>query len=218
LIHHGPARERFVFVDRLRGRFGVRRLCRVLVADHSDYHVWVRANARRDERRLDDRGLVAWIVEIHTAFPAYGAERVTRELKRQGVEVGRRRVARLMRQHGIAGISRCKRRSLTEPDAAAAAVPDLLRRDFTSPVPGLELVGDISCFATGEGWLCLATVLDLCSRELIGYAVAPRMRASLAVDAITAAHVPGSSLETRSCTRIVAVNIIRRHIEMLSGV
>jgi transposase InsO family protein len=191
LIHHAPARERFAFVDRLRGRFGIRRLCRILATDHSNYHAWVRANARRDERTLDDQELVAWIVEIHTTRAAYGAERVTREFKRQGVEVGRRRVARLMREHGIAGITRRKRRSLTKPDAAAAAVPDLLRREFTAPMPGLKLVGDISSFPTGEGWLYLATVLDLCSKELIGYAIAPHMRASLVVDAVSAAHRAG---------------------------
>ncbi len=91
-------------------------------------------------------------MEVHTAHPAYGAERVTRELKRQDIEFGRRRVARLMREHGIAGITRRKRRNLTKPDQAAAAVPDLIRRDFTAPMPGLKLIGDISCFKTGEGW------------------------------------------------------------------
>ena len=191
LIHHAPARERFAFVDRLRARFGVRRLCRILVTDHSNYHAWVRANARRDKRRFDDQELIAWVVEVHTTHPAYGAQSVTRELKRQGLEVGRRCVARLMREHGIAGITRRKRRSLTKPDAAAAVVPDLLRRQFTAPMPGLKLVGDISCFRTGEGWLYLATVLDLCSKELIGYAIAPHMRAGLAIDAITAAHRAG---------------------------
>ena len=130
-------------------------------------------------------------MEIHTAHPAYGAERVTRELKRQDVEVGRRRVARLMREHGVAGIARRRRRNLTKPDATAAAVPDLIRRQFTAPMPGLKLVGDISCLPTSEGWLYLATVLDLCSKELIGYAIAPHMRASLVVDAITTAHRAG---------------------------
>ena len=72
-----------------------------------------------------------------------------------GVSVGRRRVARLMRAHGIAGITRRKRRDLTKPDADAAMVPDLIRRDFTAPMPGLKLIGDISCFATSEGWLAL---------------------------------------------------------------
>ncbi len=111
--------------------------------------------------------------------------------ERQGVEVGRRRVTRLMREHGIQGVTRRRRRNLKKPDTGAAAVPDLIRRDFTAPIPGLRLTGEISCFPTGEGWLYLATVLDLCSRELIGYAIAPHMRAGLAVEAITAAHRTG---------------------------
>jgi putative transposase len=151
LVHRAPAHERFAFVHRLRERFGVRRLCRILLTDHSNYHAWVRAQIRRDERELDVRELTAWIVEMHAAHPAYGAERVTRELKRQGLQVGRRRVARLMRANGIAGITRRKRRGLTKPDAAAAVVPDLLRREFTAPMPGLRLIGDISCFPTSEG-------------------------------------------------------------------
>jgi putative transposase len=96
-----------------------------------------------------------------------------------------------MREHGIAGITRRKRRNLTKPDRAADVVPDLIRREFSAPMPGLKLVGDISCFPTGEGWVYLATVLDLCSKELIGFAVAPHMRASLAVEAISMAHRSG---------------------------
>jgi putative transposase len=116
---------------------------------------------------------------------------VTRELQRQEVPIGRRVVARLMRESGISGRTRRKRRNLTRPDAAAATVPDLIGREFSAPMPGLKLIGDISCFPTAEGWLYLATTLDLCSRELIGYAIAPHIRASLAVDAITMAHRSG---------------------------
>jgi transposase InsO family protein len=191
LIHHAPARERFAFIHTRRDRFSAKQLCRVLVTDGANYRAWVRAEARRLERKLDDRELTEWIVEIHTVHPAYGAERVTRELKRQGVGVGRRRVARLMRENGIAGITRRKRRNLTRPDAGAAAVPDLIRREFTAPMPGLKLIGDISCFRTGEGWLYLATALGLCSKELIGYAIAPHMRAGLAIEAIGMAHRSG---------------------------
>lgn len=191
LIHQAAAQERFAFVHRLRGRFTVKRLCRILVTDRSNYYLWARAQGRREEREREERELVDLIMEIHTAHRAYGAERTTRELKRQGFKVGRRRVARLMCEHGIAGITRRKRRNLTRPDKGAAAVPDLIRREFTAPMPGLKLIGDISCFRTGEGWLYLATVLDLCSKELIGYAIAPHMRASLAVDAINAAHDAG---------------------------
>lgn len=191
LIHLAPARERFAFIHLQRGAFSIKRLCRVLVTDRSNFYAWVRAQAHRDQREHDEQMLAELITEIHTAHPAYGAERITRELKRQGIEVGCRRVTRLMREHHIAGITRRKRRNLTRPDAGAAAVPDLIQREFTAPMPGLKLVGDISCFPTGEGWLYLATVLDLCSRELIGYAIAPHMRSSLAVDAITVAHRTG---------------------------
>ena len=191
LIHEAPAHERFAFIRGLRDRFTVKSLCRILVTDRSNYYLWSRGQARRDQRERDERGLVELIMEIHTAHPGYGAERITRELKRQGFEVGRRRVARLMREHGIAGIARRKRRNLIKPDQAAAMVPDLIRREFTAPTAGLKLVGDITCFPTSEGWLYVATVLDLCTKELIGYAIAPHMRASLAVEAITVAHRAG---------------------------
>jgi len=87
---------------------------------------------------MSDRKLVEWIVEVHTAHPAYGAERVTRELKHQGLEVGRCRVARLMREHGIAGITRRRRRNLTKPAQGAVAIPDLIRRQFSAPMPGQQ--------------------------------------------------------------------------------
>ncbi len=187
MIHRAAARERFSFIDRLRDRFSVKRLCRILITDRGSSYRWVRARARRRERAYDAQQLTVRIMEIHTAYPAYGAERITRALKRQGVEVGRRVVTRLMQASGISGITRRRRRNLTTPDKAAASVPDLIRRRFTAPMPGLKMVGDISCFPTAEGWVYLATVLDLCSKELIGHAIAPHMRAELAIDAIKAA-------------------------------
>jgi transposase InsO family protein len=102
----------------------------VLVTDGANYRAWVRGQHKRRDREHEERRLIRLITEIHTAHPAYGAERVTRELKRQHIEVGRRRIARLMRAHGIAGITRRKRRNLTKPDPSAAAVPDLVRREF----------------------------------------------------------------------------------------
>ena len=113
------------------------------------------------------------------------------ELQRLGVPVGRRVVARLMRENGVSGRTRRKRRNLARPTAGAAAVPDLICREFTAPMPGLKLIGDITCFRTSEGWVYLATALDLCSREVVGYAIAPHMRTGLAVEAVTAAHRTG---------------------------
>jgi putative transposase len=187
LIHQAAAGERFAFIHARRDRFSVKLMCRILVADGGNYRAWARNQGKRRDREYDDQQLIVLIFEVHTAYPAYGALRVTRELQRLGVPVGRRVVARLMWENGICGRTRRKRRNLTKPDAGAAAVPDLIRRDFTAPMPGLKLTGDITCFPNAEGWLYLATALDLCSRELIGYAIAPHMRASLAVDALTSA-------------------------------
>nr|WP_307846203.1 IS3 family transposase [Actinospica durhamensis] len=191
LIHHAPARERFTFIHTLRNRFAVRRICRIIATDHAGYFAWVRAEPKRTARNLEDRELLQLITEIHTAHPAYGAERVTRELKNQGTQIGPRRVSRLMRENGIAGITRRKRRNLTKPDKRAAAIPDLLQRNFTAPMPGLKLTGDISCLRTSEGWIYLVTVIDLCSKELIGWAIAAHMRTSLVADAMTMAHGRG---------------------------
>lgn len=187
LIHQAAARERFAFIHARRERFSVRLLCRVLITDRCNYRGWIRALGKRREREYDDQRLTGLIFEVHMTHPAYGVPRVTRELQRQGVPVGRRVVARLMGENGIAGVTRRKRRKLMKPDAAAAAVPDLIRREFTAPMPGLRLIGDITCFATGEGWLYLATAVDLCSKEMLGYAIAPHMRASLTVNAISEA-------------------------------
>ena len=195
LIHHAPARQRFAFVHVLRDRFPARRICRIIATDHSSYFAWARAEKTRTARKLHDEQLLQLVIEVHTAHPVYGAERITRELELQGTGVGRRRVARIMRENRIAGITRRKRRSLTKPDKAAAAIPDLLQRQFTAPMPGLKLTGDISCFRTSQGWIYLATVIDLCSKELIGWAIAPHMRTSLVADALSMAHSRGLTAE-----------------------
>ena len=90
LIHHAPARERFAFVHELRDRFPARRICRIIATDHAGYFAWARAEKTRTARKLDDEQLLQLIIEVHTAHPAYGAERITRELKLQGTDVGRR--------------------------------------------------------------------------------------------------------------------------------
>ena len=129
-------------------------------------------------------------------------------------------VARLMRERGITGVTRRRRRNLTGPDLGAVMIPGLIRRDFSAPMPGLKLVGDISCFATAEGWLYLATVVDLCSREVVGYAIAPHMRAQLAVDAITAAHRTGLVAENAimHADRLNPPNTMRRPTALCCGV
>ncbi|MGW0963452.1 IS3 family transposase [Streptomyces gelaticus] len=110
--------------------------------------------------------------------------RIHAELRRLGRAVNRKRVARLMREHCIQGVTRRKRRSLTRPDKKARPTPDLIRRDFHAEVPGTKLVGDITAVPASEGWLYLACRLDLATREVVGYSMADHHRADLVVDAL----------------------------------
>lgn len=143
----------------------------------------------REARRRADEALAHEIAVIHIASRRnYGVPRVTAELRRQGREVNRKRVERVMREHGIAGHSRrTGRRSLTK----AAPSPDLIGRDFTATRPGTKIVGDITYIPTAEGWLCLASWLDLATREVIGYSMAGHHRAELVVDALDMAAALG---------------------------
>ncbi len=96
-----------------------------------------------------------------------------------------------MRERHIVGVTRRRRRSLTKQDMTATAAPDLIGRDFTAPAPGQRLVGDITYLPTQEGWLYLATTIDLFNREVVGHAMAEHMRAELVCDAVALAHRRG---------------------------
>ena len=110
----------------------------------------------------------------------------TRELRRQGRRHGRKRVARLMRQAGLRGRAPKRWKKTTIPDPAAAARADLIRRDFTADAAAVNTrwCGDITYIATWEGWLYLATVIDIASRRVVGYALADHLRTELVADAL----------------------------------
>ena len=183
---------RFRFVDEHRGAYGVKRICRVLEIDRSSYYDHLARAGAREARTLAEDELAAEIAAIHAASNgAYGAIRVTRELRARGQVVNKKRVARIMKERGIAGITRRKRKSLTKADKKAPAAPDLIRRDFTAVMPGIRLVGDIIYLPTSEGRLYLATVIDLCTREVVGWSMADHMRAGLVIDAVRMAHAAG---------------------------
>ncbi|WP_405898614.1 IS3 family transposase [Streptomyces sp. NBC_00727] len=183
---------RFRFVDEHRGAHRVKRMCDVLGWDRSGYYTWHQNKEARQEKADEEEGLARRIQEIHTdSRGAYGALRITRKLRDQGHVVNRKRVARIMREREIAGITRRKSRSLTKQDHTAPPAPDLILRDFTAPMPGLKFVGDITCLPTAEGWLYLATVIDLCTREVVDWSMADHMRTELVADAIRMAHAGG---------------------------
>ncbi|HEV7974225.1 IS3 family transposase [Amycolatopsis sp.] len=184
---------RYRFISEHRAQFTVTRLCQVLGIRRQGYHEWIRSEATRAARADADRELAGVITEIHTAHHGtYGAPRITAELRRRGHVVNHKRVERLMAAHGLAGSTRRKRRSLTTPATTpVAAVTDLIGRDFSATAPGQRLVGDITYLPTSAGWLYLATVIDLHSREVVGHAMADHLRTDLVCDAITLATTRG---------------------------
>ena len=173
----------FIEAEEVAGH-SVKRCCELFEVSRSAYNE--RRNAIPSARAVSDAELLERILAIHaTSNGTYGSPRVHRELRNQGVHVGRKRVARLMAGAGLEG--RCKKRwrKTTIPDPDAERALDLIRREFG---PGVEVdrryVGDITYINTWEGWAYLATAIDLASRKVVGWALAEHMRAELVIDAL----------------------------------
>ena len=191
--------SRFQFVADHRGAFEVKWLCDVVEIARSSFYAWLAAAAHRAVKIAADEELAARIRAVHDDDNTYGAPRITAELN-DGVpapdRVNRKRVARVMRENGIAGYRRKHRVKTTVADPANQKVPDLLNRDFTAATPNSKYVGDITYLplATGAN-LYLATVIDCCSRRVAGWAIAEHMRTELVEDALKASHALRGSLE-----------------------
>jgi putative transposase len=136
-------------------------------------------------RQRMDMVVLAHIKEqSRLSLGSYGRPRMTEELKEVGVEVGHRRVGRLMRENGIFVERKRKFKATTDSDHTFNIAPNLLERDFTADQPNQKWAGDISYVWTREGWLYLAVILDLHSRRVIGWAVSDRLKRDLALRAL----------------------------------
>jgi putative transposase len=165
--------------------FAVGLVCRTLGVSRSAHYE--RASGRRSERALRDEQLVQAIRELHAAnYEAYGYRKMHLALRRAGVDdVGRDRVKRLMREHGIQGAKRRgKPWRTTTPDPDAARRPDLVERDFTASGPDRLYVADFTYLRCWEGLVFFAFVIDVYSRRIVGWQLASHMRASLVCDAL----------------------------------
>lgn len=136
---------RYRFVDEIRAEHPVKRVCDLLGWDRSSYYGWKDRQPVRDARNASDEELLVEIRQVHEASSGtYGALRIARALHRRGVTANRKRVARIMRENAIQGTSRRRRKSLTRQDRKAVPAKDLVKRDFSAPMAGLKLVGDIT--------------------------------------------------------------------------
>ena len=190
--------SRFRFVADHRHTYGVKRLCEVLQIARSSFYAWLDGQPRRAQRATADAELAERIRVVHQRDKTQGAPRITAELNDGAPPVARvnhKRVARVMREHGIAGLRLRRRVRTTVPEPADQKVPDLLNRDFTADAANQRYVGDITYLPLADGAnLYLATVIDCFSRRLAGWAIAEHMRTELVADALTAARDTRGSL------------------------
>jgi len=163
--------------------YPVAMVCRLLEVSTSGYYAWLKRSPSKRAREgaiLSDR--IRWI--YLRSRSTYGAPRVYEELMDEGVRIGRKRVARLMRAAGLQGVSRRKSVRTTARKPGALPAPDLVNRDFTADRPDQLWVADITCIRTWAGFLYLAVVLDAFSRRVVGWAMANHLRMALVLDAL----------------------------------
>lgn len=164
----------------------VARACELLEVSRSAYYA--QRNTTPSTRQVEEKELTAAIVRLHEQSKGvYGAPKIHADLKDEGRDHGRKRVARIMREQGLCGKTPKRFKTTTVADPQAAARADLIKRDFSVDACKINMrwCGDITYIPTWEGWLYLATVIDIASRRVVGFAMADHMRTELVSDALT---------------------------------
>jgi transposase InsO family protein len=174
------------FIRQHAEQFDITVMCRLLGVSRSGYYAALRRPVSRRARENEE--LTEAIRAVHSAHrQVYGSPRIWRQLRRQGIGCGRHRVARLMRQHGIAARQRQRCRTTTNSRHTLPVAGNVLARDFRATAVNQKWVADITYIRTEEGWLYLAAVMDLFSRRIVGWSMSARINAALVLAAQTMA-------------------------------
>jgi len=181
---------RFGFIQTEKATYPVRVLCRTLKVSASGFYAWCRRGL--SDRAQEDAALKVEIRAAHSASgKTYGSPRILEDLKADGRHVGRKRVARLMREEGIEGQRKRRFRTTTDSRHSHPVAANHLDRSFTASAADKIWVSDITYIWTREGWMYLAAILDLFSRRVVGWSMDSRIDQTLALDAL------GMALRTR---------------------
>ena len=174
---------KYEFIDAQKAQYAIVKMCEWLGVSTSGFYEWrdrpASATARRRERLA---ALIQWIYD--DSDETYGHRRIHAALVRQGERCSPELVRAIMRELGLVPCQPRPFRPATTVAGGAVPAPDLVGRDFSADAPGTKLVGDITYIPTWQGWLYLASVIDCCTKECIGYALADHMRADLVIDAL----------------------------------
>jgi putative transposase len=158
-------------------------MCQVLKVSRSGYYDWLKEPI--SQRKKKDMELKQEILRIyHKNRKRYGSPRIYRQLLREGYPVGKKRVARLMQELDIQAVAKRKYKATTDSAHAKPVAQNHLNRDFTPDSPNTSWVADITYIATREGWLYLATIMDLFSRKIIGWSLRNRLTKELVIGAL----------------------------------
>jgi putative transposase len=178
---------RYAFMSAHEDRHSVQRMCAALHVTRSGYYAW--RSRPISEREKANQVLLQQIKdEFRDSRQTYGSPRIQAALRRRRIVCGKNRVARLMRQHDVVARKRHKRHpQTTQREAGVVPAPNRLNQDFSAPAPNCKWVTDITYIDTEEGWLYLASVLDLYSRKIVGWAMADHMQTSLVAAALNMA-------------------------------
>ena len=179
---------KYAWIERHRRQWPVSLSCQVLGVSPSGYHA---RKAReigdpgRPRRSISDDALLAHIRAIHAEVKGeYGWPRVWKELLARGIRVGKDRVHKLMKLHGIKARTKRKFKATTDSNHNLPVAENLLQRDFSPAQPNQVWSTDITYIATDEGWLYLTAFIDLFSRQVVGWSLKPQMRTELVADAL----------------------------------
>lgn len=174
---------RYRFIQAEKAHYPVSVLCRMLDVARSGFYAWGRRPA--SARAQQNQWLVMHIrAYYHASRGRYGSPRIHQDLRAHGLQVGRHRVARLMRLHGLRSVSRhraWKRPAVVAPEVVAA---NTLRRKFAATRPNEKWAGDITYVPTRQGWLYVAVLMDLYSRRIVGWAMDDQMTTTLSLSAL----------------------------------
>ncbi|MGL6233620.1 IS3 family transposase, partial [Aeromonas rivipollensis] len=176
-------KERYAFITSRLDRYSVVTLCQTLGVHRSGFYAWLKqptSPRQHEDERLTGLVKQSWL----ESGAVYGYRKIHRDLRDLGEACGKHRVAKLMRREGLRSQTGYQRRKGHYGGKSPQAAPNTLARQFKVPAPNISWVTDITYIRTQEGWLYLAVVLDLFSRQIVGWAMKPRMTADLAVEAL----------------------------------
>jgi transposase InsO family protein len=174
---------KYWFMDQHRSWHGVQRMCRIIGASRSGYYRWRRQP--QSKRQKENEKILMEIKESHkNSRMVYGSPRITKDLQARGTKCSETRVARLMKIHGIIAKAKKKFKATTNSKHNLPVVENILNQDFVADKPNTVWVSDITYISTLEGWLYLIVILDLYSRQAVGWAMSDRLTSDFVVKAL----------------------------------